>query len=246
MGEVRSAAADLLLGSRCVGCAAGGPVLCAGCRASLPSEAGSAWPTPTPAGLAPPYAAGEYAEVLRAAVVAHKEHGVLALRRLLGSLLAQAVRSAAGPDDAPLVVVPVPSRRAATRARGHDPTAELVRVAARELRSDGRTARAFGLLVVRAAVADQAGLDAAQRAANLAGSLWCRPGAMAAMRRWRPRVRLVVCDDVITSGATAREAQRALEAVGLRVSGIATVAATRRRWAPAGIGDPLPVSPATY
>jgi orotate phosphoribosyltransferase len=52
----------------------------------------------------------------------------------------------------------------------------------------------------------------------------------------RPRARLVVCDDVITTGATAREAQRALETVGLHVAAIAAVAATQRRHREAGPG----------
>jgi len=83
-------------------------------------------------------------------------------------------------------------------------------------------------------VADQAGLDAAARFDNLAGSLHCPSAGLRRLRAWRRAVRVVVCDDVLTTGATAREAQRALEAVGLPVTGVATVAATRRRRPPAG------------
>ena len=52
------------------------------------------WPTPTPAGLAEPWAASEYAGAVRAMVVGHKERGLLALRRPLGALLAAAVAAA--------------------------------------------------------------------------------------------------------------------------------------------------------
>jgi predicted amidophosphoribosyltransferase len=79
------------------------------------------------------------------------------------------------------------------------------------------------LLVPAGRVLDQSTLDARARAANLAGSMVARP------TRRGSQAALVVVDDVLTTGSTVREAQRALEAAGLRVAGVATVAATRRR-----------------
>ena len=88
------------------------------------------------------------------------------------------------------------------------------------------SATAVPLLRTRPGLQDQAGLDAGQRAANLAGSLHCPAAGLRRLARRVPRARVVVCDDVITTGATAREAQRALESVGLEVAAIAAVAAT--------------------
>ena len=226
MSEVVAAAADLLLGGRCVGCLTPGRVLCARCRDDLPTEAVLARPDPVPPGLAPSWACAPYEGVPRAVVLGLKEHRMLGLARPLARMLASAAEAAV---DGPVVLVPVPSRPATVRARGHDPTATVTRRAALLLAASGRDVISARLLALRAGVVDQAGLDATGRAANLAGAMTCPSAGLRALARRRHRVRVVVCDDVLTTGSTAREAQRALEAVGLEVAGVAVVAATRRR-----------------
>lgn len=221
--DLLDAGLDLLLGGRCLGCARAGRSLCRTCHATLPTEGRECWPEPAPDGLAPPWSATDYEGLVRAMVLGLKERGVLGLARPLGDLLALPV---AGLTRDPVLLVPVPSRPGVVRARGHDPMLSLCRRAARRLPG----ARVAPLLVSHGGVADQAGLTAAERAGNLAGSMWCPSRGLRAYAGTRARV--VVCDDVLTTGATAREAQRALEACGLVVTGIATVAATRRRRPP--------------
>lgn len=236
------AAADLLLGGACVGCLAPGRVLCGDCEAALPTRATPTAPVPCPAGLAPAFATGEYDGTLREMVLAHKEHAALGLRAPLARLLALAVGAvlASGsprlPGSAPAgpcLLVPVPSRPGMARRRGHDPTARMASGAAGLLRRAGVESHAVPLVRARRGLADQAGLDADQRHANLASSMWVPSAGLArSIRRGRLAGPVVVCDDVITTGATAREAQRALESVGVTVAGIAAVAATRRRLSP--------------
>jgi predicted amidophosphoribosyltransferase len=193
----------------------------------LPQTAHLAYPTPTPPGLVPPYVTGEYADALRALVIAHKEDRLQALARPLGVLLAVAVAAALPDPQDPVLLVPVPSRRSAQRQRGYDPTGVMVRHAARDVRRSASRVEVAPVLRLRGPVQDQAGLGADERARNLAGSMWCPSAAVARFAGIRARV--VVCDDVLTTGATAREAQRALEAAGVGVHAIACVAATRRR-----------------
>ena len=227
-------ALDLFLGSRCVGCDHPGRMLCPSCRGTLSRTARVAWPSPVPPGLVTPWVAESYDGAVRALVVGHKDRGQWGHRRVLGDLLANAVRGAvAGLDPAvPLLLVPVPSRPGAGRSRGYEATEALVRSAASRIRHE-RSVSVAPLLVSRGA-ADQAGLDAHGRAANVSGSMHCPSGALARARRRRREAYVVVCDDVLTTGATAREAQRALEAVGMAPVAVAAVAATRRRARPRG------------
>lgn len=235
--RLAAVAVDLVLAHGCAGCGAARAVWCADCAAVLSGEPFVAWPTPAPRELPVPYAMVPYEGVGRRALLAHKEDGRLALARPLGETLATTVRAAAAaagaraqPTSGPapgagLVLVPVPSRRAAVRERGHDATLRLARAAAARLRSDGVEVRVAPVLAFARRLADQAGLTAADRRANLAG-------AYVVPDRLRPLVRsgpVLVVDDVITSGATLAEAARALEAAGADVVAVATVAATVRR-----------------
>lgn len=229
---------DLTFGGACASCGEPGRVLCAACAACLPLHGVPVHPEPPPPGLAPTYAAGWYADPWRALVLAHKERRALALTRPLGAVLAGVVATALEPctveDHVAVVLVPVPSSPGAVQRRGHDPVLRMVRAAAAALAADGLRVSVRPLLAHRGAVADQAGLDASGRAANLAGQLRVVRGEHRRLARAGRPVRLVLCDDVITTGATAREAQRALADLGLPLTGIATLAATRRRTRVAG------------
>jgi predicted amidophosphoribosyltransferase len=153
-------------------------------------------------------------------LLAHKERGRLGLGPPLGRALAAAVGCLLPPRD--VLLVPVPSSRAAVRERGHDHALRLARYAAAALAEDGRRARAFPALAPVRALGDQSGLGAAGRAANLAG-------AFRVVRDLPPGVPLIVVDDVLTTGASLTEACRALGANGASPHGAATVAATIRR-----------------
>jgi predicted amidophosphoribosyltransferase len=232
---VYDALLDLGSGSSCLGCHRPGRLLCPACRDGLPASARHRPPVPCPEGLAPAWSCGSYDGLLRDLVLGHKEQGLHALVRPLGELLATAVSHAldepggAGVRTGRVVLVPAPSRRASLRARGYDATWAMTRAATVRLRRAGYDALAARLLDVRGPLLDQAGLDRTQRAHNLHGSLWCPSSGLDRLARRAGSGVVVACDDVLTTGATAREVQRALSAVGLPPVAIATVAATQRR-----------------
>jgi len=219
---------DLALGGGCVGCGRAGRLLCERCRSTLPTEPRRVRPRPCPDGLAPAFAVAEYADLVRRMILLHKERQVFGLARPLGHLLAAAVR-AGTVTGARTLLVPVPSRSGVVRARGHDPLLRMVRVAAAGLRAGGADVTVTRLLRQRDVVADQAGLGASERARNLSERMAARPDRLRALARTKVPVTAIVCDDVLTTGSTAREAQRALEAVGVPVAAVCCVAATRKR-----------------
>lgn len=238
--------ADLALPQRCAGCGAFPALLCPSCREPLSRPARPVRPRPDPPGLPPPWGVAAYAGVVRSTMLAYKERGRTGLVGVLGDALARATWTAAeeigvggdrsGEEAAgrcaafsafgeELVLVSVPARRGEARRRGYDPVRHLAAGAVTTLRARGRPARALALLTYARAAADQSELGAEERAANLSGALEVPP-ARARLARGR---RVVLVDDVITTGATLTEASRALRVAGAEVACAAVVAATRRR-----------------
>ena len=172
-------------------------------------------------------------------LLAYKERGRQSLRHELGGALFVAclaalvcgvadvsVAARIEPCPGPVHLVPVPSRRATVKARGHDAVRGLADIAAADLRRVGVRARASPVLRQARLVADQAGLDVAARAANQAGALAVRrPGSIRGQA-------VIVVDDIVTTGSTAAEAARALAEAGAVVLAVAAVAVTPRRRPP--------------
>ncbi|MEU1041069.1 ComF family protein [Streptomyces sp. NPDC005907] len=231
---------DLVLPAECGGCGRLRTVLCPECRAVLCDTVPCrVRPVPEPAGLPVVQAAAPYEDEVRAVLLAHKERGALALAGPLGAALAGAVRAglgertpeagAAGPGTGPgglppgkrapapagcagavpepVLLVPVPSARGAVRARGHDPARRIALAAAGELRRGGTAARVLGVLRQRRPVADQSGLNSRQRLDNLAGALEVAAGGR---RLLAGAGRVVLVDDLMTTGASLAEAARAV------------------------------------
>lgn len=214
--------------------------------------------------LLPAVAAGPYRNELSLAVLAFKRHGSGALADELAAGLARALRSATGDAGGDVLLVPVPTSRGAYVRRGFDPLRLLLRRIRREGRLPRGTVWAEALGPRRVPLAErvaslarsalgagagsQKGLGRSQRRARVSGSLRARSRARVlgwGPSRSRPRPggfvgvrgrRCVVVDDVLTTGATAREAARALEAEGAVVIGLVTLAYVPLREAREGRG----------
>ncbi|MFD2090396.1 ComF family protein [Blastococcus deserti] len=212
IAALRAALVDLVLPRACAGCGVPSAGLCPRCGLLL-TRARTAAPRRFPWGFPPTVAAGAYAGPVRAAVLAFKERGRAELAVPLGAALALAVAavvSAVPGPPRPVALVPVPSSRQALRERGRDHVRELTAQAVTELRLAGLPAAEARLLRRRGRVRDSAGLSAAQRRANLAGTF------ERCATRGRPPAAalLVLVDDVVTTGSTLTEAAAVLSGTG--------------------------------
>ncbi|MGW7536866.1 ComF family protein [Amycolatopsis sp. NPDC054798] len=204
---------NLLLPTYCAGCETRGAPVCAGCSTT--------WGSPTAvlraplAALSPAYALARYAGVAKRILIACKERRRRDVAPFLGRVLAAGLMALPSARASPWCLVPAPSRRTASRVRGGP---HVQRIAAEAARLTG--ACVAPALVVKGG-RDAVGLSRAERMANLEDRL-----RFAAAGRPPPGTRVVVVDDVITTGATSAACVTALKNAGVPVVAVLALLAT--------------------
>ncbi|WP_303974884.1 ComF family protein [Rothia mucilaginosa] len=200
-------------------------------------------------------AASRYVGIMPRALLALKNAGRTDLLPLLGEGLARSVyellrahREGLQPESASSVpvevlLVPAPSSAQSVRRRGYSPANLLVQEAARQLNRRlpasvrvravdvigyaPRGRRGSGASIISDAISgaqnEQKSLGAVGRAERMHGALRVMEPALCADRI------SVICDDVVTTGATASEMVRVLQESGSRVLGVCAVAAVPKK-----------------
>jgi predicted amidophosphoribosyltransferase len=207
---------DLVLPLECGGCGAPATRWCDACALELavkPDEPHLITPRIDP--QAPVFALGRYAGARRQAILALKEHGRADLVAPLARALAIGLHRLLtwGMLETPLTIVPAPTRRSAARRRGGDPFTRLA-AAAVAAHPDAAVVPALRMMAL---ARDSVGLRPAARERNIAGRVL--------LRGRPPSTEVLIVDDIVTTGATARESVRVLRSAGVRVAAVLAIAA---------------------
>lgn len=188
---------------------------------------------------APPFvqaaAYGIFETQMRAAIHALKFNGARVMTRPLGKFLARAIERLMLTAPSEMLVVPIPLHRRKERQRGFNQARLLAVMALRELRKshpEWLLTLASKTLIRHKETAPQTGLTPRQRRLNL----------KAAFQVGEPESLLgrdvLLIDDVMTTGATARAAANVLLSSGARSVRVATVArAVLKGWRKDGPKD---------
>jgi ComF family protein len=144
-----------------------------------------------------------YGGPLREAITSLKYRGLRALATPLGQLMAEGWPALSGQQAAFDVVVPMPLHRSRQRERGYNQASLLARELGARL---GQPIVEDALVRIRATV-PQVGLDGEARRANVRGAFQCTNAGLAGKR-------VLLVDDVCTTGATLEAASFALRKGG--------------------------------
>ena len=162
---------------------------------------------------------------MKEAIHALKYDSLHATARPLGRMLAAAIAQLAAETPAELLVVPIPLHRSKYAQRGFNQARSLAREALAVLHKthpQWRLTLASSTLMRLRATESQAGLTPRQRRLNVRGAFSVSDPATVTMKH------VLLIDDILTTGATARAAAQALAQAGAASVWVATLARARR------------------
>jgi ComF family protein len=162
---------------------------------------------------------------MREAIQALKYGRLQPAARGLGRMLAAAIAPLAAEAPAEMLVVPVPLHRSKYAERGFNQARLLAGQAIKELRKthpQWRLTLAPSTLMRLRATESQAGLTPRQRRLNVRAAFSVSDPAAVDSRH------ILLIDDILTTGATARAASQALRKAGAASVWVATLARARR------------------
>lgn len=168
---------------------------------------------------------GVYRGRMRDAIHALKYDRLHAASAGLGRMLAQAIAELCGEASAEMLVVPVPLHPLKFAQRGFNQSRSLAAAALKFLRKshpEWRLTLAAGTLLRQRATATQAGLTPRQRRLNVRGAFVVSDPERVTARH------VLIVDDILTTGATARAAAKALMDGGAASVCVATLARAHR------------------
>jgi ComF family protein len=204
----------LLFPTRCFGCRELGYSICSECRKQWNPHLYQSRVT----NLAV-YSAITYSPIAKNILLAAKEQGVKSADQLVRNAVSVSIHELFKKYPS-CALVPIPSSASSNRRRGRDFINEIAISVARDL-----GVAVLPLLEHQRKIRDQSKLNVSNRHQNLAMALSIKPQ----FRGNYSGERVVILDDLVTTGATIGEANRALTRGGFKVQAAATACVALRR-----------------
>lgn len=207
--QILTSFSQLIFPSRCISCKRLGDSICFSCKRFWSPRLFYSTTKRKPELSI--YSSVEYSDVATKIILAAKESHIKGADHLVAEAVSFSLQQWLRNEWID-TLIPIPSRRSVARTRGRQFIEEIATVASQE--SGHRVAP---ILIHSRVIRDQSGLGAQERWNNLDGSMVVKGNP-------RGLGKVLLVDDLVTTGATLSEAARALRHAGIQVIGAVTAA----------------------